>query len=232
MVQLMPDGTLVTRPLPVPPPAIVTICVWNTASAVRPCDMTSWHGVDAQSPPHAANTALPLGVSCSVTTVPAAKYAVHVPLDVDPLSTQFTPVGELVITPPPADPAPAATVRRCGAAVNAAVTALVTPLDTEMTQLPPVHAPVNPSKLPLLVLPPISDTDAPAANVALHTPLVTPAVIVQEIPDGELVTLPVPLPAPLTATMPAGGTRYVNSATRGCDIVIWHGLPMQSPLHP
>ena len=219
MVQLMPDGTLVTSPLPVPPPVTVTVCVWNTASAVRPCDISSWHGIDAQSPPHALNTAFPLVVCWSVTTDPAAKYAVQVPLDVDPLSTQFTPVGALVITPPPAEPAPAATVSLCGAAVKAAVTALVTPLVTAITQLPPVQAPVKPSKLPLLLLPPISDTDAPASNVAPHTPLVTPAVIVHEIPDGELVTLPVPLPVPLTATMPAAGTRYVSSATRDCDMV-------------
>ena len=156
----------------------------------------------------------------------------QVPLDVEPLRTQFIPVGLLVMTPPPAEPAPAATVRRCGAAVNVAVTALVTALEKAIVQLPPMQAPLKPSKLPLLLPPPMSDTDAPASKVALHTPLVTPAVIVHEIPDGELVTLPVPLPAPLTDTTPAGGTRYVSSATRACDIVIRHGLPTQSPLHP
>ena len=41
MVQLMPAGTLVTRPLPVPPPVTAMPCVWNTASAVCPCDIVS-----------------------------------------------------------------------------------------------------------------------------------------------------------------------------------------------
>ena len=41
IVQLIPAGLLVTRPLPVPPPVTVMPCVWNVASAVRPCDMIS-----------------------------------------------------------------------------------------------------------------------------------------------------------------------------------------------
>ena len=109
-------------------------------------------------------------------------------------------------------------------AVNVAVTARVSPREIAMTQLPPAQAPLKPSKLPLLVLPPMSDTDAPASNVALHTPLVTPAVIVHEIPDGELVTPPVPLPAPLMATTPAGGIRYVSSATRGVSFGLCAGI--------
>lgn len=202
------------------------------ASAVRPSDIANWQGSDTQSPAQAANTAFPLAVCCNVTTVLAAKKPVHTPLVVEPLSTQLMPAGELRITPPPADPAPAVTVNRCGAALNAALTADVTLLTTEIAQLPPVHAPVNPSKLPLFEAPPISVTVLPAAKVALQIPLVTPALTVHEIPDGELVTLPFPLPVPATVTMPAGGTRYVISPTRGCDIVIWHGLPAQSPLHP
>lgn len=109
--------------------------------------------------------------------------------------------------PPPAEPPPAVTVSRCGAAEKVAVTEVVTPLTDWTTQLAPVHAPPNPSKLPLLVLPPISVTLTPASNVELQVPLVTPAAMVHAIPDGELVTLPVPVPLPLTATMPAGGTR-------------------------
>jgi hypothetical protein len=231
-VQLMPAGTLVTVPLPEPPPATAMPCVWNIASAVRPWVIASWHGSETQSPAHAANTALPVVTCCSVTTVFAAKNAVHVPLVVEPLSTQLIPVGALVITPPPADPGPAVTVSRCGAALNAALTCDVTPVTLAIAHDPPVHAPLNPSKLPLLLLPAISVTVLPASNVALQIPLATPAVIVHEIPDGELVTLPVPVPVPVSVTMPGGGMRYVISPTRGCDIDTWHGLPIQSPLHP
>jgi hypothetical protein len=165
------------------------------------------------------NTAFPLVDGCSVTSVPLAKYAVHVPLVVEPLRTQLMPAGALVIVPPPADPGPAVTVSRCGAAVNAALTVLVSALPMVTAHGEPVQAPLNPSKLPPLELPPISVTAAPASNVALQIPLATPALIVQEIPDGELVTLPVPLPDPVIARMPAGGTRYVTSATRAVVIV-------------
>lgn len=91
--QLMPDGILVTTPLPVPPPLSVMPCVWKIASAVRPSDITSWQGSEAQSPAQAANTAFPVVVCCSVTTVLAAKNAVQLPLVVVPLSTQLMPAG-------------------------------------------------------------------------------------------------------------------------------------------
>lgn len=190
-----------------PPPPTVTLCVWKTASAVRPSDIASWHGSETQSPPHRAKTAFPTDVCCSVTTELAAKNPVQAPLVVEPLSTQLMPAGELTTVPPPAEPGPAVTVSRWGAALNAALTADVTLLTTAIAQLPPVQAPENPSKLPLFELPPISDTVLPAANVALQIPLVTPAVIVQVMPDGELVTLPLPVPVPVTVTIPAGGMR-------------------------
>jgi hypothetical protein len=206
-VQLMPDGTLVTRPLPDPPPLTTTACVWKIASAVRPSVIASWHGSDVQSPAHAAKTAFPLVVCWSVTTLLAVKNAVQVPLVVVPLSTQLMPAGALVTTPPPADPGPAVTVRRWGAALKAALTADVTLDPIEIAQDPPVQAPVKPSKLPLLVLPPISVTVLPASKVPLQMPLTTPAVMVHEMPDGELVTLPLPVPVPVTVTMPGGGMR-------------------------
>ena len=167
-----------------------------------------------------------------MTTVFAAKSAAQVPLVADPVSTQLMPMGVLVITPPPADPAPAVTVRRCGAAVKAAVTTLVMLLATATAQVPPVQAPLKPSKLAFAVPPATRVTVPPTSNEALQMPLVTPAVTVHEIPDGELVTAPVPVPTPLTVTIPGGGIRYVISATRGRASDIWHGLPMQSPPQP
>jgi hypothetical protein len=126
MVQLMPAGLLVITPVPVPAPVIVTPCVKNVASAVRGCDIVIWHGSVVQSPAHALNTPLPVGVWSNVTTVLIGNVAEHVPLDVLPFSVQLIPDGVLVITPPPDDPLPALTVRRCGAAVNAVDTAVVT----------------------------------------------------------------------------------------------------------
>jgi hypothetical protein len=150
---------------------------------------------------------LPLGACWTVTMVFSANSAVHVPLVPVPLNEQLIPAGILVMTPVPAEPAPGATVSRSGAAANPAVTALVTPLVTGSTHVPPVQLPVNPSKLPPPVLPATRVTVLPAANDALHTPLTKPAFTLHEMPEGELVTLPLPVPVPLTVTMPGAGTR-------------------------
>ncbi len=149
-----------------------------------------------QSPPHVLNTETPV-VDCSrVTTVLASNSVVQVPLVKVPLSEQLMPAGELVTRPPPAEPLPAAIVRRCGAAVNPAVATAFTLLTTGIVQLVPMQAPVNPSKLDPALPPPISITFVPAANSAVQVPLVTPAALVHEMPDGELVTLPEPVPVP------------------------------------
>ncbi|HYW50229.1 MAG TPA: hypothetical protein VE861_06470 [Gemmatimonadaceae bacterium] len=257
IAQLMPLGELVTTPVPVPLPVTAMPCVLNTGCAVRPCDIASWQGSTVQSPAQPLNTALPLADCCRVTMLPAANDALQLPLDVEPVTTQLIPEGMLVITPLPDDPAPGVIVRRCGPAVNPTLTADVIPLVVGSVQVAPVQAPVNPSKLPALLPPALSVTVLPAANEALHMPLVTPAVLVHEMPDGELVTLPVPVPAPLIAMMPAGSARsggttggggagaggvgaggvgspamrYVTSTVRCAFIVSTHGLPVQLLLH-
>lgn len=137
----------------------------------------------------------------------AGNVALQVPLVDVPLITQLMPTGVLVTTPLPAEPAPGATVTRCGAGVKPTLTALVTALTMARLQVAPVQAPPKPSKLPLCVLPPISATVLPAAKLALQMPLVTPAVTVHEIPEGELVTAPFPEPLPVMVTIPGGGTR-------------------------
>ena len=207
ITQLMPDGALVTTPLPVPAPLIATPCVLKIASAVRPCDIASWHGSMVQSPAQPLKTAFPFGDWVSVTMLLATKYDVQVPLVVVPLITQLIPAGTLVITPLPAEPDPGATVTRCGAAVKAADTAVVTPLVMGSTQVPPLQAPLKPSKLPPFDPPLSSVTLVPASKGALHTPLVTPAVTVHAIPEGELVTVPAPVPVPVTLTVPRAGRR-------------------------
>jgi hypothetical protein len=50
------------------------------------------------------------GVCINVTSAPAPKFAVQVPLVVVPASTQLIPAGELVTVPPPVCIAPACTV--------------------------------------------------------------------------------------------------------------------------
>lgn len=153
------------------------------------------------------NTALPLADCCSITTVLAGKVALQVPLVDEPMITQLMPTGVLVTVPLPADPAPGATVSRCGAGVKPTLTALVTALTTDTVHVGPKQAPPNPSKLPFCVLPPISVTRLPASKLALQIPLVTPAVTVHAMPDGELVTAPLPVPLPEMVITPGCGMR-------------------------
>jgi len=69
ITQLMPDGELAMVPVPEPPPLMTSPCVLKITSAVRPCDIATWHGSVVQSPAHPLNTALPVVDCCSVTTV-------------------------------------------------------------------------------------------------------------------------------------------------------------------
>lgn len=77
-----------------------------------------------------------------MTSVFSGNSALHVPLVPAPFIEQLMPAGMLVITPPPAEPEPGATVSRNGAAVKPAVTALVTPLTMGSAQVPPVQLPL------------------------------------------------------------------------------------------
>lgn len=160
-----------------------------------------------QSPAQPLKTALPLVACCSVTTLLSGKSALQDPLDADRDTTQLIPAGVLVTTPDPVEPEPGATVMRCGAAVKPTLTALVTPLTIGTTQVPPVHDPLKPSKVAPFDPPPISVTAVAASKLVLQIPLVLPAVTTQEMPEGELVTAPVPVPVLVIVTMPGGGTR-------------------------
>ena len=220
IAQLMPVGELVTVPVPEPPPLIVSPWILKITSAMCASDIASWQGSVVQAPAQASNTASPVLDCCSVTTVLSGKSALHVPLEADPEITQLMPAGTLVITPDPVAPAPRATVSRWGAAVKPTLTALVMPLVTGITHVPPVHEPAKPSKVPPLLAPPINVTGVLAAKLAVQIPVVIPAVIVHEMPDGELLTAPLPVPLPATVTIPGAGSRKVTAPVRGCVIVI------------
>ena len=61
----------------------------------------------------------------------------------------------------------------------------------------PLHAPPHPPNVcPPLAGAAVSETCVPYANDAEHAPLLVPAVSVQEIPAGDEVTVPFPVPAP------------------------------------
>ena len=96
------------------------------------------------------------------------------------------------------------------------VTTQVEPLP----QLPPVQ-PANVELAPAVAL---RVTAVPAANAALH-------VCPQLIPDGVLVTLPVPVPA--RATVRTGEVLKFAVTEVFCINVTWHApVPLQTPDQP
>src|SRR5207245_193254 len=122
------------------------------------------------------------GVALRVTTVPLAKLAVHV-------APQVIPAGALVTVPLPV-PA-GVTVRARGLSVKVAVVVAAAASATTHVPVPEQPPPLQPVKV------------EPAAGVAVNVtavPLVKLAeqVAPQVIPAGELVTVPLPVPALLT----------------------------------
>jgi hypothetical protein len=139
--------------------------------------------VPVQAPDHPENVSPVPGVAVSVTTVPPLKVAVHV----DP---QLMPAGLLVTVPVP-DPC-LVTTSCTVAGLKAAVTE--TPAFITTLQEPvPVHAPDHPAKMLPASGAAVSVTAVPELNPAAQ-------VDPQLMPDGELVTVPVPPPVFVTVS--------------------------------
>jgi hypothetical protein len=76
---------------------------------------------------------------------------------------------------------------------------------TEHVVVVPLQAPVQLVKLLPEAALAVSVTTAPLAKVALQVPLVAPPALVQVIPAGLDVIVPVPLPAPVTVSVKVVG---------------------------
>lgn len=153
-----------------------------------------------QAPAQFTNTLPADGVWTMDTVLFSANANAHVPAAAMFDSAQVSPDGVLLSVPPPSDPVAAASVS-VGGAANCAVTTVLVPMTVATVQLVPEHAPVYPlnDERPSGVA--VSVTTLLAGKVALQVPPEAPAVIVQLIPAGTLVTTPLPVPPPLTLTL-------------------------------
>ena len=139
-----------------------------------------WFPEVVSQPDQLTNEAPALGVAVSVTTEPLPKLTEHVP-------GQLMPAGLLITTPPFE-----LTVSGFVAAVNVAVTPSG-PVTAIAHEPVPLQAPLQPANVEPPVGVAVRVTNVPGANVPAHCGE-------QLMPGTSLVTVPVPVPASVTAT--------------------------------
>jgi len=184
--QLIPAGAVVT--MPVPAPALVTVSAkdWSAKVAVTEVaafTVTVQVAVPEQPPPlQPVKVEAAAGTAVKVTAVPLENGAEHV-------VPQERPAGALVTVPVPAPAVVTVSAKVWIAKVAVTeVAALIVMVQVPVPEQPP---PLQPLKV------------EPAAGVAVKVtavPVVKEVehVAPQEIPEGALVTVPVPLPALVT----------------------------------
>lgn len=164
---------------------------------MRDCDIATWQvPLPAHAPTQFMNTLPLVGFCVTVIAVLSANALVHVPVTDVVLSVQASPDGELVSVPPPCEPVAALRVS-VGGAANCAVTLDIVPVAIGTVHVVPEHAPVYAENDDRPEGVDVSVTIVFGANVVVHVPPVTPAVIAQLIPAGLLVTRPLPVPPPV-----------------------------------
>ena len=172
-------------------------CRTKLAVAVRAPVIVTTHVEDPlQAPPHPLKVFEALGVAVSVTVDPLAKLATHPVTPAAPfVIVQLIPAGADVTVPLPLPPPD---TLRPGEALKVAVTERALVIDTVHGEVP-VHAPLHPAKTLPVLAEAFSVTEAPVENVVEHPVApATPFVIVQLMPAGVEVTVPLPVPPPET----------------------------------
>ena len=182
--QEIPEGVLVT--VPVPAPLLATVRVKGPGFAVKfaltdfaASMVTLQAPVPLQAPPQPAKVEPESGVAVKLTTVPLAKLAEHV-------GPQEIPEGVLVTVPVPAPLLATVRVKGPGFAVKFALTDFAASMVTLQAPVP-LQEPLHPANVEPESGVAVKFTAAPLSKFAEQ-------LEPQEIPGGELATVPVPVP--------------------------------------
>jgi hypothetical protein len=109
--------------------------------------------------------------------------------------------------------------------LNVAVTLRAAVIDVVQTPVP-VHAPLQPANVEPLAAAAVSVTEVPLAKLAVH-------VVPQLMPVGDDVTVPVPVPALVTASAKVDELLKVAVTARAAVIdVVQVPVPVHAPLQP
>jgi hypothetical protein len=155
--------------------------------------------VPLQAPPQPANVEPESGVAAKLTTVPLAKLAEHV-------VPQEIPEGVLVTAPVPVPLLDTVRVKGPAFAVKVASTDLAASMVTLQAPVP-VQAPLQPANVEPESAVAVRFTSVPLSKLAEH-------VVPQEIPAGELATVPVPVPLFVTVRVKDVGDAPVINLLR------------------
>ena len=152
--------------------------------------------VPLHAPPQPANVEPESGVTAKLTTVPLAKLAEHV-------VPQEIPEGVLVTVPVPGPLLATVRVKGPGFAVKFALTDFAASIVTLHAPVP-LQTPLQPANVEPESGVAVKFTTAPLSKFAEH-------VGPQEIPAGELATVPVPVPPFVTVrAKDVGGAPVIN----------------------
>src|SRR3989441_9625910 len=206
--QVIPAGALVTVPLPVPALLTVSAAVGRLKVAVTvvAAERVIVHDpVPEQPPPVQPLKVEPAaGVAVNVTAVPLVKLAEQV-------TPQLIPTGALVTVPLPV-PA-GVTVRVEVWRAKVAVTVVPAESVTTHVPVPEQPPPLQPVKVEPAAGAAVSVTAVPLVKLAEH-------VAPQVIPAGELVTVPLPVPALLTVSATVGRAKGAVTVVAAVTVTV------------
>src|SRR5438034_679532 len=215
--QVIPAGELVTVPLPVP--ALLTVSAklgrLKVAVTVVAAETVTTHDPAPVHPPPLQPLKIEpaAGVAVSVTAVPLAKLAAQV-------APQVMPAGALVTVPVPV-PAVLTVSARLGR-LKAAVTVVAAESVIMHEPVPEHPPPLQPVKVEPAAGVAVSVTTVPLAKLAVH-------VAPQVIPTGELVTVPLPVPALLTVRATVGRAKVAVTVVAAPRVMVQVPVPEQPP---
>src|SRR5438309_1341194 len=215
--RLIPAGALVTVPLPAPALETVSVkvCTVKVAVTVVAAETVTTHDpVPEQPPPLQPVKVEPAaGVAVRVMVVPFAKLAEQV-------TPQLIPAGELVTVPLPV-PALLTVSAKLGR-LKVAVTVVAAETVTVQAPVPEQPPPLQPVKVEPAADAAVSVTAVPLAKLAEQ-------VAPQVIPAGELVTVPLPVPALLTVSAKLGRLKVAVTVVAAETVTVQAPVPEHPP---
>lgn len=215
----MPVGLEFTVPPPVP---AFSTCSWywlyvKFAVTERALVMLTVHvPVPVQAPPHPVNVDVPSATAASVTRVPWAKGAPQV-------APHVMPAGAEVTVPPPVPTRLTNSVYSFN--VKFAVTVAAAVRLTVQVPVPVQPPPLHPANVEPALAEAVRVTLVPSRKLAEQ-------VEPHEMPAGDEVTVPTPVPVRATESVYCVGSNVAVTVVAAVMLTAQVPVPLQPPLHP